>query len=111
MGPGTHIASNVLNHVYPVNYNDAVSLIHDIDYLQAKTLRDLEAADTKMIKQLDSTALGLLGTAGITFRRAFGLDLLSKNTDRANRVGDYLKGYIMSNENWVKNLQKYKLNY
>lgn len=110
MGPGTHVASNVLSHRYPTSYPDAVSLIHDIDYLQAASEQDLEAADTKMLKQLDQSLIGNLGYFGIVARRSFGWDLRSRDP-RAISVGNYLKQYIQTNPEWVKALSVYKLNY
>lgn len=53
-GPGTHVISNILNGVQPVDYLDSVSLQHDLDYSRSSTLSEILKADDKMIKDINT---------------------------------------------------------
>ena len=48
-GPGTHIQERLARGDKPVDKVDAISMIHDIAYMNAKTVHDIDDADTKFI--------------------------------------------------------------
>ena len=53
MGPGTHWKKRLARGDPGINRLDKIAKQHDIDYGQAKNLRDKSKADTKMIKAID----------------------------------------------------------
>ena len=53
MGPGTHLKKRLARGDPGINRLDNIAKQHDIDYGQAKNLRDKWKADTKMIKAID----------------------------------------------------------
>ena len=53
MGPGTHLKKRLARGDPGINRLDKIAKQHDIDYGQAKNLRDKWKADTKMIKAID----------------------------------------------------------
>ncbi len=54
LGPGTHVISNILNQVKPVDITDAIALQHDVNYVGSTTLQDIINADEQMISTINS---------------------------------------------------------
>ncbi len=84
----------------PVNYNDALTLIHDIDYLRFAGFPNLiNAADDTAIVNSQWNASGLAIKYGLTLKRLFDLTSFSSNkTNLTNRqlriVGQHLMDKI-----------------
>lgn len=100
MGPGTRIATNIVNNVKPTNHTDHVALHHDLDYLRAQNnYWDLLKADARAVinddfswsgkaMKLGLTARSLIST--LTFNQVnFGDTSLSK--EEAQFLTDYLE--------------------
>jgi len=73
MGPGTHIINKIQNFVQPVNRNDFLSMLHDIQYLQTAG-DDPSWADKLAIVQSDNSLSGLALKSGLLTRYSFGLN-------------------------------------
>ncbi len=72
MGPGTNIVARIYNGVRPINYNDAVTMIHDIDYLSSKSL---DQSDDEAIGRLQNNIVGIVAKIGLTMRKVLGLNM------------------------------------
>lgn len=98
-----------MNHVYPTDYNDAVTLVHDIEYLiyvnsYFKTLHsDLTAIINS--EGLESIPIKL----GLTLRAVSGIRFNSDSGQDDHRVGLFLKNYILTDHLWSQELSKYNL--
>lgn len=101
MGPGTDIATQIERHVMPVDYDDIISLYHDVDYSRATSMSDIVEADKNMLNRLDvslgrimpiadhngiaTTAMKLKQLTN-TLANELGLDLVSTR----NVINDYV---------------------
>ena len=84
LGPGTPIIERIQRGDPPLNALDEEAMIHDIDYLNAKTLTDLRKADIEFInnvKKLDGAKMikDLVIISIVTKMLAEDLGLLDKN--------------------------------
>jgi hypothetical protein len=74
MGPGTHIISRVYSDTQPVNKNDFLALLHDIQYLQCAGVNPTYP-DKLAIVQSDYSLSGFAMKLGLLSRYAFGLQM------------------------------------
>jgi len=65
MGPGTDITERIKHGHRPVDYDDYVSMHHDLDYLQASNVSDIYLADAKAISRYDNSYHGYIGSLGL----------------------------------------------
>lgn len=72
LGPGTHVITNILRRVAPVNHADAKALLHDIDYL---TKGDKFESDIHAIIDQDGSMSDLVLRLGLQSRMAIDLVL------------------------------------
>lgn len=75
-GPGTPLDSYIERGVKPLNKTDRCSMIHDIDYKNAKNNHDIRAADEKVLdcyrKSMKSDPiLGSVAYGGIKLKNTF----------------------------------------
>jgi len=103
-GPGTHIVSNILNNVPPVNKTDYNTMIHDIDYMLAQTKMDALVADAVAIKNTDFDLSGITTKLGLTAR---SLLLPGSFYGGDYNTGKLLKEYIQLDPFWILQRQKY----
>jgi len=114
MGPGTKVFSRVKNHNYPVNRSDFISLLHDIDYLIVSGDKQAElVADAAAIQraELGGTFLDLILKYGLKVKQWLGLQpnriaTIEEGIDK-RKTGMLLLNYIMTNPDWVANLDRY----
>jgi len=90
MGPGTHIYERIKRGDLPTSKHDAIALLHDIDYLGAKTLEDLEVADKLAISRAGYSLEGLAMRMGLGLRQDFGLDLRGNNPGLAAELREHV---------------------
>ena len=87
LGPGTHVEERLQRGDPPLDGSyglDAQAKIHDIDYVNAKTLSDVRQADKKFIKNIEKSDAGKVSKKVITSAikgkmLAEDLGLLDKN--------------------------------
>lgn len=98
-GPGTHIYQRVMDKVLPNNRTDAVTLMHDVDYMLATNSAMADKADADAIKNSDWSRAGLATKLGLTIRRNF-----FKNSfyGGSTSVGYYLKYHIKDEPVYVQ---------
>jgi len=60
-GPGTNVIDNLIKGVVPTDYNDELSMYHDIEYLKNS---ETTGADSIMIRDTSNDLEGVL-TAGV----------------------------------------------
>lgn len=102
MGPGTNIVTRLYNNILPVNRNDAVTLLHDLDYIS--TL-DPIIADDKAISELDYTISGIAGKLGLTLRKYTGVKF-----NQPLDIYPVLKQYVKKHPQYALLFKHYKLN-
>jgi len=69
MGPGTDIKEVMLHKHLPVDDDDYVSMIHDIDYQKSQNFMDIYKADLKAMGNYRKTDLhGIAGIVGLTLK-------------------------------------------
>lgn len=109
-GPGTHVVSNVLNRKFPKDYDDALTLIHDIEYLMYSDRPDMIKASDERAIQLATTDLhGLSIKAGLTIRKTFDLDFYSSEVP--TRVGFLLRDFVTQDAEWNEILKAYNVSF
>lgn len=100
-GPGTNVVYKIYNGIYPVNYQDAVTLLHDIDYM---SYINADLADDKAISLSDYSLAGIATSVGLTLRKMLGLRFNSPSP-----IGMILKQYMHVDEGFRNILLKYGL--
>jgi len=100
-GPGTNLVRRILNGVQPANYQDAVTFIHDIDYM---SYMDADRADDKAIALSDNTLAGMATTLGLSFRKALGLRF-----NASSPIGIVLRQYVENDPRYRTTLSRYGL--
>jgi hypothetical protein len=65
MGPGTDVEKRIAHGHKPIDEDDYVSLLHDIDYMEADNAFDIYAADIKAFSRYPNTFHGYLGKLGM----------------------------------------------
>lgn len=68
LGPGTTVLQNIALGLKPVDEDDYVAQIHDLDYQFAQSWADIYEADWRAIKNFPWTFHGVLGKIGLTLR-------------------------------------------
>jgi hypothetical protein len=68
MGPFTNVVGAVRQRKAPIDYNDKVSMYHDIDYIGASNPYDVYVADSKALINYDYSPVGLLGKIGMLIK-------------------------------------------
>lgn len=101
MGPGTHIKSNLLKGIQPVNQTDAAALIHDIEYLHYP---DQIVPDNNMLRNAEALKAPFL-------KIIFGLKNLGnlKVSDYQNEELYQQLRYLVDRSDNFKSLRKYQL--
>lgn len=108
MGPGTHIVNNIQQNVRPVNKNDFVAMLHDVDYhIHSGNERKISLADQRAIQNSDFNASGLILKTGLYLRNKFGLSSFHKGGDK--RLGLILKNRIKNNPVNQDDAKKYNI--
>lgn len=65
MGPGTNVLGRIYSNQLPVDDDDFVSLIHDLEYLSASSSIDVINADMQAISDYNYDAHGVIGKLGL----------------------------------------------
>jgi len=65
MGPGTDVKERIKHGHRPVDYDDYVSMYHDLDYLNSTNISDIYLADAKAISRYDNSLHGYIGSLGL----------------------------------------------
>jgi len=93
-GPGTHLMSNLIFRVKPINSLDQASLIHDIDYLNPYISK--WKADNNMASNLAKRNVALSATVRLAL--ASGSYLVPRKTDYKEYVEAkklaYMNGFV-----------------
>jgi len=113
MGPGTHIIDKVLNNIEPTSALDAISLVHDINYLKATANPSLldRADDLALTRatELPLTVQRSAFKAGLYIRKMFNLKV-DDNSDRKDYYatwGNVLQNMILKHESYSKFRKEY----
>lgn len=109
IGPGTHIIDKINKGVMPYDRNDAVAMLHDVDYyLYAGSDAELKLADQYAIDNFDYTITGRYGKIGLKLRQQ--LNLPFANSQRSDRIiGKYLVKKIKENPKYMKMIKDYHI--
>jgi hypothetical protein len=105
MGPGTHIIERLRRGDMPYGKTDAISLLHDIDYIGAMDKNDLRIADDLAINRAGYNLQGITMKLGLSARKLIGLDLAGKRPD----VAKDLKHFVMNDPEYRFMLHSYGL--
>jgi len=89
----------------PNNQPDALALGHDLNYLAAKTMTDLDRADVVAITKSDYSLQGLAMKAGLLARMYLQLDLRGERPDKA----DQLRQIVFNDPNYQRALEQYNV--
>jgi len=109
-GPGTHVITRILNHVFPTDYNDALTLIHDIEYLMySKRPEIIARSDQTAINQATNNLHGMVIKIGLSIRK--GLDLPFYKTIIPEKVGYLLKDFVLQDLEWKSVLEQYGVSF
>jgi hypothetical protein len=65
MGPGTDEYKSIVNGIVPVDQDDYISMLHDIDYRGALSVGDVYQADYKAIAAYPNNLHGNIGKFGL----------------------------------------------
>jgi len=103
MGPGTHVYDRIQQRKLPQSKEDCISLIHDLDYMAANTLTQLDQADNKAIKQTDNSVKSISMIVGLNLRKTLGLDLRGYRPNTAK----LLKYEISRDPDYIKVFKQY----
>ncbi len=96
------------NHVLPNNRTDAVTMIHDIDYLRyAGQYNRIIKSDLKAIINSDSTLPGIITKVGLGTKLLLGLNSFHKTpsgiTDQqARSIGEQLFDKVSHDEDYIR---------
>lgn len=124
MGPGTHVIERINNGLLPTSREDAIALIHDLEYLRAAGdpwLLDL--ADQNAIHRLGKTATFVSSifpelfsrawvmNVGLKLRRAFQFqpNFGNNSVQSMRKTADAYLDYIHMEPKYLQSLQKYGL--
>jgi hypothetical protein len=113
IGPGTHVIYNVINGILPYSYNDAVALIHDINYLMYAG-EDVSLIDFEAINSFDKTTpAGIAGILGLSIKQYLPFEMNKPLPTLTNletkKVGMILHDYIANDAHFQKELDNHKL--
>ncbi len=109
-GPGTHVINRVLDRVFPTDYDDAVTLVHDIEYLMYSDNKELiRKADTHAIEQATLDFHGLATRLGLTLGKL--LDLNFYSSDIPTNVGYALRDFVLNDPEWRDVINKYEVSF
>jgi hypothetical protein len=107
IGPGTHVIHRVLDKIPPIDHDDALALIHDIEYLAYGGVPTaINHIDDHAINNARYTPGGMAMKIGLLFRKTFDLDLAQAGQ---NDVGFMLKQYVSTDPYWQAVLNKYQV--
>lgn len=100
------MATNIVNKVLPVNKTDAITLMHDVDYMIAQTKEEALVADLKAVAQTPYDLPGILTKIGLTVRSLY----LPNNFYGGNpQVGKELKHIVKTHPFWQNIFSKLNL--
>lgn len=110
MGPGTHVFNRIKNGVLPVDYMDAVSMMHDINYLRyTGDQRIIDRADLLAIRDSDKSFAALILQMGLATKNKLGLTfdspLPNKTIEETNYIGWRLQDYVLHNPAYQQQFQ------
>lgn len=100
-GPGTHVATRIVNRVLPTSVNDVLTMVHDIEYYKySGNASMLQASDIKLANKVGFSNPAI--TAPIATKilfEWFGFDLgfNSTSTSEPVKVGYQLQ-YLVEND-------------
>ncbi len=98
----------IQQHVLPNNKTDAVTMLHDIDYLRyAGNKNQLYKSDLRAIIKSDNTLPGIVTKLGLGTKLLLGLDSFHKTpqniTDQQARdIGNHLFDAVVNDEGYVR---------
>lgn len=102
-GPGTDIGHRIDRQIKPIDRDDQVAFIHDVDYAIAHNYKDIIAADDRFIKQVTLPPLGMVPTNDL---HATVFKEVMQGKQFLNRIADYLGITPTSEHLDAKNYQK-----
>jgi hypothetical protein len=113
IGPGTHVIHNVINGILPYSYNDAVALIHDINYLMYAG-EDVSLVDFEAINSFDKTTpAGIAGIIGLSLKQYLPFEINSPLPTKTNletkEIGMILHDYVANDDKFQNQFVNHKL--
>jgi hypothetical protein len=112
-GPGTKVVQRILNGVLPNNKTDAVTMLHDIDYLKYNgDMRKSQYADALAIMKSDWSLPGLITKFGLSTRSLYFPDqfigpLGNYSQEDTSDIGYRLERYVRNTPKYADILNKY----
>lgn len=104
LGPGTDVLSNLEKQIVPKDQADLLALEHDFDYITAKSVEDIAAADLKFrdnATDLESIIAGKL----LQLKSFYGLDKSFVGDGLTTDLKDYYQSK-MDDVNFSYNVEK-----
>jgi hypothetical protein len=93
-----------MNHKYPTSEVDAISLVHDVEYLITAG-RSNSIPDQSVYRQVQPNLASFIQSAGIKFGNLLGLKfnkhLPGYSDSETRRLGIHLRDFIMTDPQWV----------
>jgi len=113
-GPGTRIVTRILNGVMPTNKTDAITMLHDIDYLSyAGMPRMIDRADTRAILNTPNDLPGVITKFGLTLRQLtqlnFATPLPGLSTHQTREIGQLLYEYVREDPAYQQKFKELKV--
>ncbi len=111
-GPGTHIFNNIGNLVMPRNKTDAVTLMHDIDYVltgkPGNVISEYKAikADYNAWKNADYSLAGIATQLGLGLRSGYSLPFHGSDNEQ---LGYKLKQFVKQSPSYMRKFEEYGL--
>lgn len=68
MGPGTDVESRIKHGHLPIDEDDRVAMLHDLDYLGAQNPIEVMLADVRAINSFPNSLHGLIGKVGLLLK-------------------------------------------
>lgn len=111
-GPGTNLYTRLSNKVMPVNRNDALTLLHDIDYFRfSGDPGKINRSDMQAITSSDYSLSGLAIKVGLLARIASQMDFSKPpegyTTKQTNVLGEKLFVYVKHHPSYSKMFKDY----
>jgi hypothetical protein len=108
------VLDRITKGIMPNNRTDAVTLLHDIDYLRFSGLQRSDVLDDRAIAAADYSLPGMVTKAGLTLRKFSGLNFDTPvdglTAQQTRTLGEKLFAYVKLNPKYNAMFRKYGLN-
>ena len=100
----------VLSYLQPVDRDDAITMIHDIEYLMYSDNKEfIRKSDSHAIQQASLRPHGLTIKFGLTMGKLLDLDYYTTNVPP--RVGFLLRDFVTKDPVWNATLKHYNVTF